>query len=183
MSDPTLRAKVIRLAHAKPELRPHLLPLLAQSKQASGDLLVLHSKYMAAGKSLLLAINKLRALYKKYDRMTGYKGKGTDADLQALLTEANGLRAAAWKLTRSLLNDTKLLPSSPAVAHGEAQAEKALMADKPLDTKHPSIVSLEFGALLKRVDVYYEFLADVAFILADLTGKKPLPANPHPKVF
>lgn len=29
MNDKTLRSKLIRLAHAKPELRPHLLPLLA----------------------------------------------------------------------------------------------------------------------------------------------------------
>lgn len=37
MSD-TLRASLIRLAHAKPELRPHLLPLLAgQQKRASFD--------------------------------------------------------------------------------------------------------------------------------------------------
>jgi hypothetical protein len=35
MSD--LRSKVIRLAHTKPELRPHLLPLLTQSKQAAKD--------------------------------------------------------------------------------------------------------------------------------------------------
>lgn len=31
----SLRSKLIRLAHAKPELRPHLLPLLGQSKVAS----------------------------------------------------------------------------------------------------------------------------------------------------
>lgn len=29
----SLRSKVIRLAHAKPELRPHLLPLLKQSAE------------------------------------------------------------------------------------------------------------------------------------------------------
>ena len=32
----TLRNKVIRLAHAKPELRPHLLPLVSTGKQAGG---------------------------------------------------------------------------------------------------------------------------------------------------
>jgi hypothetical protein len=31
MSDKHLRSKVIRLAHAKPELRPHLLPLLERT--------------------------------------------------------------------------------------------------------------------------------------------------------
>jgi len=37
MSDQNLRSKLIRLAHAKPELRPHLLPMLVKgrSKQAS----------------------------------------------------------------------------------------------------------------------------------------------------
>lgn len=35
MSDKELRKKVIRLAHQKPELRDHLLPLL--SKKASGN--------------------------------------------------------------------------------------------------------------------------------------------------
>ena len=31
MSDPTLRSRLIRLAHAKPELRPHLLPMLKEA--------------------------------------------------------------------------------------------------------------------------------------------------------
>lgn len=35
MSDKNLRAGLIRLAHTNPELRAELLPLLAQSKQAS----------------------------------------------------------------------------------------------------------------------------------------------------
>lgn len=36
MSD--LRKKVIRLAHLNPALRPHLLPLLKEQKQAAGPL-------------------------------------------------------------------------------------------------------------------------------------------------
>jgi len=32
----TLRSKIIRLAHQKPELRPHLLPLVSTGKQAGG---------------------------------------------------------------------------------------------------------------------------------------------------
>ncbi|NBR00153.1 MAG: hypothetical protein EBT79_07430 [Actinobacteria bacterium] len=40
MSD-TLRSKIVRLAHANPNLRPHLLPLL---KQAAGDELVYGNK-------------------------------------------------------------------------------------------------------------------------------------------
>lgn len=34
MGDPSLRAKVIRLAHARPELREHLLPLVGMRKEA-----------------------------------------------------------------------------------------------------------------------------------------------------
>jgi hypothetical protein len=57
MSD--LRSKVIRLAHTKPELRPHLLPLLTgQSKQAAkpspkdkAEFEKLFKKMMAAAES------------------------------------------------------------------------------------------------------------------------------------
>jgi hypothetical protein len=35
MSDKSLRSKLIRLAHAQPELRAEILPLLAQGKQAA----------------------------------------------------------------------------------------------------------------------------------------------------
>lgn len=37
MSDP-LRSKIIRLAHANPELRPHLLPLLAKTARLEGKM-------------------------------------------------------------------------------------------------------------------------------------------------
>lgn len=35
MSDKALRSKIIRLAHSKPELRPHLLPLLSKTAKSS----------------------------------------------------------------------------------------------------------------------------------------------------
>ena len=34
MGDPSLRARVIRLAHARPEMRSHLLPLVGMHKEA-----------------------------------------------------------------------------------------------------------------------------------------------------
>jgi len=37
VNDQTLRSKLIRLAHAKPELRPHLLPLLKQASHGALD--------------------------------------------------------------------------------------------------------------------------------------------------
>ena len=37
MSDKTLRSKLIRLAHAKPELRQHLLPLLSDKVACGCD--------------------------------------------------------------------------------------------------------------------------------------------------
>lgn len=41
MSHPSLRAQLVRLAHANPELRPHLLPILAEVREAS-DVRVAH---------------------------------------------------------------------------------------------------------------------------------------------
>jgi len=49
MNDKDLRTKLIRLAHQKPGLRAHLLPLLAQAKQASavrGDLIEAYVPYL-----------------------------------------------------------------------------------------------------------------------------------------
>ena len=37
MSDQTLRSALIKLAHAKPELREHLLPLIQKQAYISGD--------------------------------------------------------------------------------------------------------------------------------------------------
>jgi len=37
MSDRKLRSRIIRLAHAKPELRPHLLPLVASKRAQEVD--------------------------------------------------------------------------------------------------------------------------------------------------
>jgi len=37
MPDQALRSKLIRLAHAKPELRPHLLPIIKQARLEALD--------------------------------------------------------------------------------------------------------------------------------------------------
>ncbi len=53
MSDQALRSKLIRLAHANPELRPQIMPLLGKTAKAYYD------KYDRDGDSLFLKKNRL----------------------------------------------------------------------------------------------------------------------------
>lgn len=86
----TLRSQVIRLAHARPELRPHLLPLL---KEAAW-------KAPALNKTLAAAISKKQGRQFSVDLLND---KLTGKDWQAKLRSAIGT-AAAPKQTRDLVD-------------------------------------------------------------------------------
>lgn len=57
----TLRSRLIRLAHANPEVRPRVLPLLVKTAGGNPDLVKLEKDLLAAQKS----VNKVVALLKK----------------------------------------------------------------------------------------------------------------------
>lgn len=52
MEDRPLRSKLIRLAHAKPELRPSILPLLKQGRQFDWGELTLIQRRFLEGRAL-----------------------------------------------------------------------------------------------------------------------------------
>ena len=57
----TLRSRLIHLAHANPELRPRVLPLLVKTAGGNPDLIKMEKDLLAAQKS----VNKAVALLKK----------------------------------------------------------------------------------------------------------------------
>lgn len=69
----SLRSKMIRMAHANPELRPHLLPLLKQEKKAADSMALLRQ-----------AINSLKTTIKN-DRE--FEGELTEEGMAGAVME------------------------------------------------------------------------------------------------
>ncbi len=88
MSDQVLRSKLVRLAHARPEFRSHLLPLLKL-----GD----SSKKTAAGKPYLTGLTKKVVQDNKGFMVYNIDKKENHSKFYEVLIEEAG---GGWKLTR-----------------------------------------------------------------------------------
>ena len=123
MSDKNLRAGLIRLAHAKPDLRAELLPLLTTSTSTST------SPRQAAATSFSATVPLLKALHEKLSEDLPHEiqkkiGDAADADMQRLQKQRDEL-------------GTKMdaLRSDPSKKSALAKLEKeAVTLDKDLDT-------------------------------------------------
>lgn len=96
MSDTNLRSRIIRLAHSRPDLRPHLIPLVASSGRTAGNVdLVVGGRYttlrpvqLAVGYDLVEAYGMPRPIYTDVPRgaelvfLKKKRGWGSDPGLE-----------------------------------------------------------------------------------------------------
>jgi len=123
MSDSTLRSNLIRLAHAKPELRPHLLPLLAAGASSS-----VSSKTAAPGAGSFEEAVK----GKKFRN----PATGKDVLFKSLPKEEQKRVRAKWESK----NDKAKPPTEQAGKPKEAPEKKAPAKAKPSARRVPASV-------------------------------------------
>ena len=90
MSD--LRSKVIRLAHARPELRGQLLPLLKQAAKAPAKLTgkkldaLISKTYSVLGNGVRIMLMDIPQIY--HNALKAYEGAGTPEEATEALEKA-----------------------------------------------------------------------------------------------
>lgn len=111
-----LRSKVIRLAHARPELRPALLPLVKSASKAK--------ILIRGGREFWMSEDELRALL---DEKGGIKDPYKSADnLPKWMASAKALKLRGWKGVADAIQ--KMIDSSgPVVVN--------VRSDEPFDNK------------------------------------------------
>jgi len=87
-----LRAKLIRLAHAKPALRPALLPLLKEAAKAPVKLkgkkldALISKRYSVLGNGVVINMMSIPKIYRAAE--TAYNGAATPEEAEAALDKA-----------------------------------------------------------------------------------------------
>lgn len=96
MSEKALRSAVIRLAHAKPELREHLLPLLKNAGMLDGPAGKVLEEYWNTLHDLE---HDLEAVIKEYDVAASYRGGPGTRDANLVMDAINKCLTALGKVS------------------------------------------------------------------------------------
>ena len=105
MSEKNLRAKIIRLAHQKPELRKHLLPLVAE-KTAKSDV---DSGQRTLNKTLVQMMQSEypnTMVYKDHAPVAGYVLFAVDRDTREIRAETMKNRSGSYVIYEHRIGKT-----------------------------------------------------------------------------
>ena len=186
-----LRSKVIRLAHSKPELRTHLLPLLTTTSSSSSrkadslpapakEIEAKYKGFFQGAKLLFAACNKMGALYKREERLTGYRSRNTTspADLEKLYTEINALQVSTKRLVDALVDGYPSWHKDAVTERFRGDARTALSQEEPIDV-NTTYSGFKLKEILSRFHAYYKYVETVVHDLSGMVAKPgSLPPNP-----